>query len=97
MARKKGSDEGSVYYRSDRDKWMAQYYDVDPVTLESIKKRKSFDTKKEAKDYLKDIMYQNQNETYIEKHGITLKDLMTTILDNKYNSNMISEAQYERV
>ena len=97
MARKKGSDEGSVYYRSDRDKWIAQYYDVDPVTLESIKKRKSFDTKKEAKEYLKDIMYQNQNETYIEKHGITLKDLMTTILDNKYNSNMISEAQYERI
>ena len=97
MARKKGSDEGSVYYRSDRDKWMAQYYDVDPVTLESIKKRKSFDTKKEAKEYLQSIMYQNQNETYIEKHGITLKDLMTTILDNKYNSNMISEAQYERV
>ena len=97
MARKKGSDEGSVYFRSDRNKWIAQYYDVDPVTLESIKKRKSFDTKKEAKDYLKDTMYQNQNEVYIEKHGITLKDLMTTILDNKYNSNMISEAQYERV
>lgn len=42
-------------------------------------------------------MYQNQNEVYIEKHGITLIDLMTTILDNKYNSNMISEAQYEIV
>ena len=38
MARKKGSDEDSVYYRSDRNKWIAQYYyDVDLVTIESIK------------------------------------------------------------
>lgn len=53
MARKKGSDEGSVYYRSDRDKWMAQYYDVDPITLESIKKRKVLIPKKRQKSICK--------------------------------------------
>lgn len=97
MARKKGSDEGSVYYRSDRNKWVAQYYDIDPVTLKSIKVRKTFDTQEEANSYLQSIMYKNNNNTYIEKHGITLKDLMNTILQNKYDTNRISEAQYERV
>ncbi|MGN1012613.1 MAG: hypothetical protein ACI4ON_02130 [Clostridia bacterium] len=44
MIRKKGSDEGSVFYRKDRNRWQAQYYDYDPVTLKRIHKEKSFRT-----------------------------------------------------
>ena len=97
MAREKGSNEGSVFFRKNRGKWVAQYYDYDPVTLESFKKTKSFDTQEKAQRYLQTIMYQKENPIYIEKNGITLKDLMTTIVQNKYDTNMISDSQYKRV
>lgn len=97
MARDKGSNEGSTFYRKDRKKWVAQYYDYDPITQERIRKTKNFDSQQKAEEYLKCIMYQKENPIYIEKNGIPLKDLMTTILDNKFDTNMISEAQYNRV
>ncbi|MBQ8379375.1 MAG: site-specific integrase [Clostridia bacterium] len=97
MSRKKGSDEGTVYYRKDRDKWIAQYFEVDPVSQNSIKKSKGFNTQEQAKAYLQSIMFQKENPIYIEKHGIPLKDLMNSILQNKFDTNGISEAQYERV
>ncbi len=97
MAREKGSNEGCVYYRKERNKWQAQYYDYDPVTQERIKKTKSFDSQEKAQKYLQSVMYQKENPIYIEKNGISLKDLMTTIVQNKYDTNMISESQYKRV
>ena len=97
MARKKGSNEGSVYYRKDRGKWIAQYYNYHPITLEKVHKEKSFSTEEEAKLYLKSIMFQKENPIFIEKHRIPLKDLMKTILQKKYETNMIFDAQYERV
>lgn len=97
MAREKGSNEGSIFYRKDRKKWTAQYYDYDPVTQNRIRKTKSFDTQEKAQRYLQTIMYQKENPIYIEKNGITLKDLMTTIVQNKYDTNQISESQLKRV
>ena len=97
MARKKGSNEGSVYFRKDRGKWIAQYYDYDPITQEGLKKRKSFDTEEQAKKYLQSIMFQKENPIYIEYNGIPLKELMNTIIQNKLDTNMISESQYQRV
>ena len=97
MARKKGSNEGSVYFRKDRGKWIAQYYDYNPITQEGLKKRKSFDTEEQAKKYLQSIMFQKENPIYIEHNGIPLKELMNTIIQNKLDTNMISESQYQRV
>ena len=97
MAREKGSNEGSIFFRKNRGKWVAQYYDYDPVTLNSIKKTKSFDSQEKAQRYLQTIMYQKENPIYIEKNGISLKDLMSTIAQNKFDTNMISEAQYKRI
>lgn len=97
MAREKGSNNGCVYFRKDRKKWQAQYYDYDPVTQERIKKTKSFDSEEKAKKYIQSIMYQKENPIYIEKNGISLKDLMSTIAQNKFDTNMISESQYKRV
>lgn len=42
-------------------------------------------------------MYQKENPIYIENHGIPLKELMSTIVQNKFDNNLISEAQYNRV
>lgn len=97
MAREKGKGEGSVYFRKDRKKWVAQYYDYDPITQDRIHKVKSFETEDKAKAYLQSIMFQKENPIYIEHNGIPLKDLMLTILNNKYETNIISESQYQRV
>ena len=97
MAREKGSNEGSVFYRKNRNKWIAQYYDYDPLTQKRVQKTKSFDTEEKAKKYLQSIMFQKENPIYIEHNGIPLKELMNTIIQNKLDTNMISESQYQRV
>ena len=97
MARDKGSNEGSVYYRKERKKWIAQYYDYDPVTEKRLHKEKSFNTEEQAKSFLKSIMYQKENPIYIENHGIPLMNLMRANLENKHKLNMISDSQYDRV
>ena len=89
--------EGSVFFRKDRQKWCAQYYEPDPITEEKKVKRKLFDNKEEAEKYLQSIMFQKENPIFIKHHGIPLNELMRTILQNKYETNRISEAQYDRV
>ena len=42
-------------------------------------------------------MFQKENPIYIENNGIPLRELMKTILQNKFDTNIISESQYERV
>ena len=42
-------------------------------------------------------MISKESEAYIEEKGITLKEIMINILEKKYEYNLISEAQYERV
>ena len=89
--------DGSVFFRTDRKKWVAQYYDKDPVTLKTISKRKQFDTEEEAKAYIRTKMYQKENPLYIKNHGIPLIEIMKSNLQTKYDTNMISGSQYERV
>lgn len=89
--------EGSVFFRKDRQKWCAQYYESDPITEEKKVKRKLFDNKEEAEKYIQSIMFQKENPIFIKHHGIPLNELMRTILQNKYETNRISEAQYDRV
>lgn len=93
----KGSSEGSIYYRKERDNWIAQYYDYDVMQDKSVRKSKSFGTKEEAQKFLDSIMYQKENKIYIEKHGLPLYDLMIANLNNKRDANLISDAQYDRV
>ena len=97
MPRKKGNSQGTIYYRKDRNKWIAQYYDYDPITLKRIKKEKSFNAEEKAKQYLQSIMFQKENPIYIENNGIPLKELMKAVLQNKYDTNVISESQYDRI
>ena len=89
--------DGSVFFRNDRKKWVAQYYDKDPITLKTISKRKQFDTEEEAKAYLSAKMYQMENPLFIKNHGIPLIEIMKANLQTKYDTNMISGSQYDRV
>ena len=44
MGRDKGQGEGTVYFIKDRKKWVAQYYDYDPVTQKKKHREKTFAT-----------------------------------------------------
>lgn len=68
----KGTSQGSVYYNKQRDKWSAQYYDIDIENDTSKKKSKLFSTKEEAEKYLQTIMYQKENPLYIKNNGIPM-------------------------
>lgn len=92
-----GYGEGSIFFRNDRKKWIAQYMDYDVMKDKSVKKCKSFNTKEDAKKFLDTIMYQRENPIYIEKNGLPLYDLMIANLKNKRDANLISDAQYQRV
>ena len=93
---KKSNSEGSVYYNKSRNRWTAQYYELDRITGNKKRKAKDFKTKEEGKQYLKNIMYQKQNSLYIEHNGIPLVELMKANLRLKYDTNLISDAQYVR-
>ena len=93
----KGNGEGTIYFRTDRKKWIAQYSDYDVMKDKIIRKSKSFETKEEAQKFLDSIMYQRENPIYIKKNGLPLHDLMIANLKNKRDANLISEAQYDRV
>ncbi len=93
----RGKGEGSIYFRNDRKKWVAQYDNYDVMKDKMIRKNKSFDTKEEAQKFLDAIMYQRENPIYIKKNGLPLYDLMIANLNNKRDANLISDAQYDRV
>ena len=92
-----GYGEGSIFFRNDRKKWIAQYMDYDVMKNKSVKRCKSFNTKEDAKKFLDTIMYQRENPIYIEKNGLPLYDLMIANLKNRRDANLISDAQYQRV
>ena len=93
---KKANNEGSVYYNKSRKRWTAQYYETDINTGKRKRKAKDFKTEEEGKQYLQNIMYQKQNSLYIEHNGIPLTELMKSNLKLKYDTNLISDAQYVR-
>ena len=93
---KKANNDGSVYYNKSRSRWTVQYYEVDINTGKRKRRTKDFKTQEEGKKYLQNIMYQKQNSLYIEHNGIPLTELMKANLKLKYDTNLISDAQYVR-
>ena len=96
MPKKRGS-EGSVYYNKTRKRWTAQYYEYDKQTEKTTRRTKDFKKEEQAKKYLQSIMYQKQNPLYIENNGIPIIELMKANLKLKYDTNLISDAQFNRV
>ena len=94
---KKSKSEGSVYYNKSRNRFTAQFYELDSKTGQNKRKTKDFKTEEEAKKYLENIMYQKQNSLYIEHNGIPLLELMKSNLNLRYETNLISDIQYVRI
>lgn len=78
-----GNGNGSIYFRNDRKKWVAQYLEYDVMKDRNVKKKKTFATKEEAEIFLRQLNYRRENPLYIKNNGIPLYDLMLTNLENK--------------
>ena len=94
---KKSNSEGSIFYSKTRNRFTAQFYELDSKTGQNKRKTKDFKTEEEAKKYLENIMYQKQNSLYIEHNGIPLLELMKSNLNLRYETNLISDIQYVRI
>ena len=92
-----GYGEGSIFFRTDRKKWIAQYMDYDVMKDKSVKRCRSFNTKEEAKKFLDTIMYQRENPIYIEKNGLPLYDLMMANLKNKKDATEKERGMAEKM
>lgn len=97
MGINKGDGTGSIYFNKQRKKWNAQYMDFDSKIGDYKLKTKSFKTEDEAKRFLATIMYQKENELYVEHNGIPMCEIMRAHLRKRLDTNQISGTQYNRV
>ena len=95
--RPKNTKGGSVYFDKSRNRYIAQYYLIDPKTHLEKRIKKSFEKEQDAKDFLNTMQYQKGNEIFIKNNGIPLNQLMRSIVKRKLDMNVISETQYSRV
>lgn len=91
------STNGSIFYRKDRQVFVYQFYEIDPVSGKRARKVKSFKTKEEAENYKTSLNYQKENPLFIKHNGIPLGELMKMNLNAKLETNQISRVQYDRV
>lgn len=94
---KKGSSQGTVYYKKQRKNWCAQFYVIDPFTDKTKKKTKFFRTEDEARDYIKTTMYQKEDPLFIENHGIPMIEILKQNIKQKLDMNLVGKTQYARV
>ena len=92
---KRGNNEGSIFYNKARNKWNAQYKIKENGKIRL--KTKSFQSKKDAEDFIDIIMYERDANKYLNNHKINLTAFMKSRALVKLNSNNIREAQYNRI
>lgn len=97
MANNKKDKIGSIYYDKKDKKWKCNYYIFDNEKSIEKRKYKSFDTEKEAQDFLTSIQYQKGNDLFIKNNGIPLNQLMRENAKKKLDLNLIGERTYARI
>lgn len=95
MARR-GNGEGTIYYSEKLNKWVGQF--TAGRKTDGTLNRKSVygNTRKEVKEKMTKALADIQEHTFIEKSDITIAMLGKQLIENKYDSNTISQATYNR-
>lgn len=94
---KRGNGEGSIYYDKSRDRWIAQYICGVRADGKVIRKSASAKTKSEIIKKLNEVMYKANNLSYTEANNITLDELISIAIEEKFQANVISEVSYARL
>ena len=90
------NSEGYVYFNKQRKKWNACYPVFDKEKKRDRIKTKSFETEREAKQFLATIMYQRENPLYIKNNGIPFCEMMRVNARTKLNTKQITEVTFMR-
>lgn len=93
---KKKDKIGSIYFDKHDKKWKCCYYILNQETQKEKRVYKSFDTEKNAKDFLACIQFQKGNDLFVKNNGIPLNQLMREIANRKLDMNFIGERTYTR-
>lgn len=88
---------GSIYYDKKDKKWRCIYYIYSKDRINEIRKTKSFQNEKDARDFLTSIQYQKGNDLFIQNNGIPLNKLMRENAQKKLEMNLIGERTYSRI
>ena len=89
---KRGNGEGSIYYSEKLNRWVGQFTAGRKADGKLNRKSVYGNTRKEVKEKITKALSEIQNKTYIEKNEITIATLGKQIIDNKLNSNIITES-----
>lgn len=89
-----GNGEGSLYYSEVLECWVFQYYEPSGKrkTIKQLKK----ETVKNFKDRVAQIRVSLNTGTYIEKRNDTVKTIITTHIEQKYNDGITKGNAYNR-
>lgn len=93
---KRGNGEGTIYFSEKLNKWVGQFTAGRKADGKLNRKSVYGNTRKEVKEKITKALAEVQSKTYIEKNDTTISMLGKQIIDNKFNSNTISEATYGR-
>ena len=90
MNNDKSDANGSIYFRKERNRWMAKYSVKDYTTGKMVVRRKSFLTEEDAQNFLKTLEFQKENPVFIKNNGIPLAEILKLNLNKKKEMNLIS-------
>ncbi len=94
MARKRGNGEDSIFYNEKTGKWIGQYV-VGYKTDGKVKRKTVYgNTRKDVSTQIANQLKEIRDNTYIEY--ITLGELLEEIVQDKFNSNLVSKRTYGR-
>ena len=93
---KRGNGEGTIYFSEKLNKWVGQFTAGRKNDGSLNRKSVYGNTRKEVKEKMTKALADIQNHTFVEKTDITVYDLAKEIVEDKKDSNSISENTYKR-
>lgn len=93
---KRGNGEGSIFYSEKLNRWVGQFTAGRKADGKLNRKSVYGKTRKEVKEKITKALADLQNNTFIEKNDITVYELAKEIIDDKKDTNSISENTYKR-
>ena len=93
---KRGNGEGTIYFSEKLNKWVGQFTAGRKDDGKLNRKSVYGSTRKEVKEKMTKALADIQNNTFVEKNDITVYALAKEIVEDKNDSNVISESTYKR-
>lgn len=93
---KRGNGEGTIFYSEKLNRWVGQFVVGKKENGKLNRKSVYGTTRKEVKEKMTTALSQVQSKTFIEKNNITLIELAKEIIQDKKDSNEISDNTYKR-